>query len=119
VGVISPAYREERLKLFRFKGWFRSEPGYSHPGETAHVFEQLVFHALAEDYSSESNAAELMNQRWPFNLSLVFVAVFSMAVPPPFMSCPIPAIVLHPTSESIPKATTASIALCIFVLRNL
>ncbi|MFO7747127.1 MAG: hypothetical protein R6V42_04900 [Orrella sp.] len=27
----------------------------------APIFEQLVFHALAEDYISESKAAELMN----------------------------------------------------------
>lgn len=61
LGVISPAYLEERLKWFRFKGWFRGEPGRSYPGEKAHVFEQLVFHALAEDYIGESKAAELMN----------------------------------------------------------
>jgi Zn-dependent peptidase ImmA (M78 family)/DNA-binding XRE family transcriptional regulator len=61
LGVISPAYLEERLKLFRFKGWFRSEPGQSYPAEKAHVFEQLVFHALAEDYIGESKAAELMS----------------------------------------------------------
>lgn len=60
-GVISSAYQEEQAKLFRFKGWYRNEPGRSYPGEKAHIFEQLVFHALAEEYIGESKAAELMN----------------------------------------------------------
>lgn len=61
LGVITPAYREEQAKLFRFKGWFRKEPGDDYPSEKAHIFEQLVFHALAEEYIGESKAAELMN----------------------------------------------------------
>lgn len=61
LGVISPAYREEQAKLFRVKGWYRKEPGREFPSETAHLFEQLVFHALAEEYIGESKAAELMN----------------------------------------------------------
>lgn len=61
LGVITPAYREEQAKLFRFKGWFRKEPGDDYPSEKAHLFEQLVFHALAEEYIGESKAAELMN----------------------------------------------------------
>lgn len=61
LGVISPAYREDMAKLFRFKGWHRKEPGQSYPTEKAHIFEQLVFHALAEEYIGESKAAELMN----------------------------------------------------------
>jgi Zn-dependent peptidase ImmA (M78 family)/DNA-binding XRE family transcriptional regulator len=59
--IISHAYREDQAKLFRFKGWFRKEPGQDYPAEKAHLFEQLVFHALAEDYIGESKAAELMN----------------------------------------------------------
>ncbi len=61
LGVITPGYREEQAKLFRFKGWFRKEPGCDYPTEKAHIFEQLVFHALAEEYIGESKAAELMN----------------------------------------------------------
>lgn len=61
LGVISPAYREEQAKLFRVKGWYRKEPGRDFPSEKAHLFEQLVFHALAEEYIGESKAAELMN----------------------------------------------------------
>ena len=61
LGIISHAYREEQAKLFRFKGWYRKEPGRDYPTEKAHIFEQLVFHALAEEYIGESKAAELMN----------------------------------------------------------
>ncbi len=61
LGIITPGYREEQAKLFRFKGWFRKEPGGDYPTEKAHIFEQLVFHALAEEYIGESKAAELMN----------------------------------------------------------
>jgi Zn-dependent peptidase ImmA (M78 family)/DNA-binding XRE family transcriptional regulator len=61
LGIISPAYREEQAKLFRYKGWNRKEPGRDYPTEKAHIFEQLVFHALAEEYIGESKAAELMN----------------------------------------------------------
>ncbi|MDP2283127.1 MAG: XRE family transcriptional regulator [Pseudohongiella sp.] len=58
--VISAAYRERLTKLFQVKGWSRKEPGPEYPAEKAHVFEQLVFHALAEEYIGESKAAELL-----------------------------------------------------------
>mgnify|MGYP000143695396 CR=1 FL=1 len=61
LGIISQAYREEQAKLFRIKGWYRQEPGRAYPAERAHIFEQLVFHALAEEYIGESKAAELMS----------------------------------------------------------
>jgi Zn-dependent peptidase ImmA (M78 family) len=61
LGIISPAYWESLAKVFRFKGWHRKEPGQNYPAEKSHIFEQLVFHALAEEYIGESKAAELMN----------------------------------------------------------
>ncbi|NVD73656.1 helix-turn-helix domain-containing protein [Duganella sp. BJB1802] len=61
LGVVSPAYRAEQTKLFRLKGWHVKEPGRECPAETPRIFEQLVFHALAEEYIGESKAAELMN----------------------------------------------------------
>ena len=61
LGVISKAYRQEQAKLFSIKGWHRKEPGPEFPTEKARIFEQLVFHALAEEYIGESKAAELMN----------------------------------------------------------
>ncbi len=60
LGVITPAYRDSLHRLFRIKGWHIAEPGEIYRAEKAHVFEQLVFHALAEDYIGESKAAELM-----------------------------------------------------------
>ncbi len=59
--IISPAYRNNLTKLFRSKGWHIKEPGRGYPAEKTHIFEQLVFHALAEEYIGESKAAELMN----------------------------------------------------------
>lgn len=61
LGIISASFREEQAVLFRVKGWHKKEPGRGYPTQKAHVFEQLVFHALAEDYIGESKAAELMN----------------------------------------------------------
>ena len=60
LGIVTPAWRDEQAKLFRIKGWHLTEPGKQYPAEKAHVFEQMVFHALAEDYIGESKAAELM-----------------------------------------------------------
>lgn len=60
LGIVTPAWRDEQAKLFRIKGWHLTEPGNQYPTEKAHVFEQMVFHALAEDYIGESKAAELM-----------------------------------------------------------
>lgn len=60
LGIVTPAWRNEQAKLFRIKGWHLTEPGNQYPTEKSHVFEQMVFHALAEDYIGESKAAELM-----------------------------------------------------------
>lgn len=61
LGLVSPAYWDSLNWLFRKQGWNRKEPGAQYPPEKAHIFEQLVFHALAEEYIGESKAAELMN----------------------------------------------------------
>lgn len=61
LGFISQAYRDSQSKFFSMKGWNRKEPGSVYPSEKAHIFEQLIFHALAEDYIGESKAAELLN----------------------------------------------------------
>ena len=60
LGVITSAWHLSQVKWFNAKGWRTQEPGPALPPERSHVFEQLVFHALAEDYISESKAAELM-----------------------------------------------------------
>lgn len=61
LGIVSATYRQTQADLFKAKGWHLTEPGPAYPAEKAHHFEQLVFHALAEDYIGESKAAELLN----------------------------------------------------------
>ncbi|AZN35023.1 helix-turn-helix domain-containing protein [Iodobacter ciconiae] len=61
--IISQSCFDSLMWRFRNNGWNRKEPGNPYPSEKAHVFEQLIFHALAEDYISESKAAELMNMK--------------------------------------------------------
>lgn len=60
LGIVTAAWREQQAREFRRKGWHLTEPGAVYPVEQPHVFEQLIFHALAEDYIGESKAAELM-----------------------------------------------------------
>ncbi|NOS97096.1 MAG: ImmA/IrrE family metallo-endopeptidase [Methylotenera sp.] len=61
LGVISHAYHKSLSMFFSMKGWRKNEPGRAYPAEKAHIFEQLIFHALAEEFIGESKAAELMN----------------------------------------------------------
>lgn len=60
LGVITPSYHKSLFFMFRAKGWNTKEPGEQYPSEKAHTFEQLVFHAIAEDYVSDRKAAELL-----------------------------------------------------------
>jgi Zn-dependent peptidase ImmA (M78 family)/DNA-binding XRE family transcriptional regulator len=53
-------YRQLRAE-FSERGWSKKEPGKQYPKGKAHIFEQMIFHALAEQYIGESKAAELMN----------------------------------------------------------
>lgn len=60
-GIISSGlYRQLRTE-FNERGWSKKEPGKQFPKERTHIFEQMIFHALAEEYIGESKAAELMN----------------------------------------------------------
>lgn len=60
-GIISNSlYRQLRAE-FNEHGWSRQEPGEQYPQEKTHIFEKMIFHALAEEYIGESKAAELMN----------------------------------------------------------
>jgi Zn-dependent peptidase ImmA (M78 family)/DNA-binding XRE family transcriptional regulator len=47
--------------LIKTKGWHKQEPGVQLPPEKAYTFEQMIFHALGEEYISEAKAAELLN----------------------------------------------------------
>lgn len=60
LGIIIDAANMELIRYFRQQGWHKIEPCDEYPREQPAVFEQLVFHALAEDLISESKAAELM-----------------------------------------------------------
>lgn len=53
-------YRQLRA-IFNDRGWSKKEPDEQYPKERTHIFEKMIFHALAEKYISESKAAELMN----------------------------------------------------------
>lgn len=48
-------------RMFKSKGWLEKEPGKQLPSEKSHMFNQLVFHALAENFIGESKAAELLD----------------------------------------------------------
>src|SRR3990167_3938729 len=60
-GIISHSLYVRLRKEFNERGWSKNEPGQQYPKEKTHIFEQMVFHALAEEYIGESKAAELMN----------------------------------------------------------
>ncbi len=62
LGILSDAHYLEMVKFFRVRGWHKKEPGDPFPAEQPQLFEQLVFHALAEDLISESKAAELLRK---------------------------------------------------------
>lgn len=59
-GVISDEIHLSMFKRFSAKGWRKCEPGDPVPKEHPRLFEHLVYRALAEQYVSESKAAELL-----------------------------------------------------------
>ena len=59
--VIQESYYKSLVIRFRQKGWHRKEPGLEIPSEKAHAFNQMLFHALGEEYIGESKAAELLS----------------------------------------------------------
>jgi len=61
LGIISEAKRKSLFMRFSKSGWRKQEPGESYPPEHTHLFEQLVYRALAEEIISEAKAAELLN----------------------------------------------------------
>lgn len=59
-GIIEKKTYSVLWEMFKRNGWLKKEPGAQYPSEKPHVFEQLVFHALAEDFIGEPKAAQLM-----------------------------------------------------------
>lgn len=60
-GIISNKLYHQLRAEYNARGWKKHEPGTQYPKEKTHIFEQMIFHALAEEYIGESKAAELMN----------------------------------------------------------
>lgn len=60
LGVIQETYYKSLVIEMGRKGWRRKEPGII-PSEKAHTFNQMLFHALGEEYIGESKAAELLS----------------------------------------------------------
>ena len=61
VGIIKESHFNSLIFLFNQKGWNKQEPGHIIPSEKTHIFKQMVFHALGEEYIGESKAAELLD----------------------------------------------------------
>jgi hypothetical protein len=60
LGVFSESAYLQMVKSFRCRGWHKEEPCQECPREKPQLFEQIVFHALAEDLITESKPAELL-----------------------------------------------------------
>jgi len=60
VGVLNKSGYQKLWKLFNARNWRKVEPGEPYKAETPKLFFQLVFHACAEEFISESKAAELL-----------------------------------------------------------
>lgn len=61
IGIISNNLYRQLRAVFNERGWSKQEPGTQYPKEKTHLFEQMIFRAIAEEYIGESKAAELMN----------------------------------------------------------
>jgi Zn-dependent peptidase ImmA (M78 family) len=61
LGIIQESYFKSLMIRYRQKGWNRKEPGLEIPSEKTHTFNQMLFHALGEEYIGESKAAELLS----------------------------------------------------------
>lgn len=58
--IITDNYHKNQSIRFRQKGWHKQEPDNPYPNEKTHLFEQLVYRAIAENIISESKGAELL-----------------------------------------------------------
>lgn len=57
--ITDSCYTNQSIR-FRQKGWHKKEPDNPYPNEKTHLFEQLVYRAIAENIISESKGAELL-----------------------------------------------------------
>jgi Zn-dependent peptidase ImmA (M78 family) len=59
-GIINQSLFTHWQRLFSQYGWRKREPYDPYPSEKTILFKQLVYQALAEEYLTESKAAELL-----------------------------------------------------------
>ena len=62
LGILSNAEFQTLNRMFRVRGWHRTEPGDAYPPEQPTRFERLVMQALVERIISPKKAAELLGQ---------------------------------------------------------
>lgn len=62
VEVLSKVGFQDMWRMFIAEKWKKTEPGDQYPQEKPKLFMQLVFHAFAEEFISESKAAELLKK---------------------------------------------------------
>ena len=60
LGILNKANKSRLWDHFEANNWIKTEPGEEYRPEKPRGFEQLVYHALAEDLIGESKAAELL-----------------------------------------------------------
>lgn len=60
LGILPQARFQGMWAFFRSHGWDQREPDPQYPNEQTRLFEQRLYHALAEDLISEAKAAELL-----------------------------------------------------------
>ena len=60
LGILDRTTHGKYWGFLRKRGWHKEEPGPAYPAERSRLFEKRVYHALAEDWLSESRAAELL-----------------------------------------------------------
>lgn len=58
--ILNQSATRKMQDYFRIRQWHKNEPGDDLPPEKPKLFQQLVFHAVAEDLIGESKAAELL-----------------------------------------------------------
>ena len=65
LGIISDYTYREFCIILNKSGWRKEEPGTYEGKERPNRFEQLVYHAVAEEIVSFSRGAELLNMMLP------------------------------------------------------
>jgi len=65
LGIISENYAKNLFRIFRTKGWHRTEPGDQIQAQEPLRMERLILRALCEDIITSSRASELLGKPLP------------------------------------------------------